>query len=330
VKRRVHARTSVAMGTFITVQIVGGADRDAAARDAAMNRALGWFDSIEASCSRFEPGSELAALTRRVGEPVPVSAALFEALQFAIAMAEETGGAFDPVVGAAMESRGFNREHRTGATISSGVADDPVASYRDVRLDAVSRSITLLRPLLLDLGATAKGLAVDMAARELQPFENFAVDAGGDLYFGGTNADDEPWRVGIRHPRIDNAIIDAVRVSGRAVCTSGDYERTAPDGSGHILDPRTRAPVSGVASVTAIAETAMLADAAGTAAFVLGPAEGITLFERLGIDGLVISSTLDRFATRGIPSEGGPTILSNTQRPSDDRADRPHRDRRSG
>jgi FAD:protein FMN transferase len=322
VKRAVHARTAVAMGTLVTIEVVSRAEGgwDARAADACVDRAFGWFHTVEACCSRFDSRSELMTLTGQVGVAVPVSAMLFEAVQFALAVAEETGGAFDPTVGAAMERRGFNREHRTHEIVSSGVDDAPDVSYRDVILDPGRKTIALGRPLVLDLGAVAKGLAVDMAARELQPLENFAVDAGGDLYLAGVNAAAEPWRVGIRHPRVEKAVIDVVHVSGRAVGTSGDYERRAADDSGHILDPRTRKPAHGVASVTVIADAAMLADAAATAAFVLGPEEGVRLFERLGVDGLVISSTLERFATRGMPSECAAPVLSNAQGPADDRS----------
>ena len=100
--------------------------------------------------------------------------------------------------------------------------------------------MTLHRPLLLDLGAVAKGLAIDMAARELQPFENFAIDAGGDLYFGGCNAAGEPWSVGIRHPRGDG-LLDTLRVSDAAVCTSGDYERRHRCGTSHPGSAHRRA-----------------------------------------------------------------------------------------
>src|SRR5262249_11484041 len=152
------------------------------------------------------------------------------------------------------------------------------ATYRDVEPDDDTKTITLHRPLLLDLGAVAKGLAIDVAARELQPFENFAIDAGGDLYFGGHNADGRNWTVGIRHPRGDG-IIDCFQVSDVAVCTSGDYERTSAAGH-HLLDPRTGTEASLVASVTTIAPSAMLADTFATAAFVLGPTDGVELLER--------------------------------------------------
>jgi thiamine biosynthesis lipoprotein len=180
-------------------------------------------------------------------------------------------------------------------------------SYRDVRLDPERRTITLLRPLILDLGAVAKGMAIDLAVRELQSLENFVVDAGGDLYACGCDSKGEQWPIGIRHPRRRNALIDRLRVSGRAVCTSGDYERLSPRAGGghHILDPRTGASPRDVASVTVVADTAMLADAVATAAFVLGPGDGIELCERLGVDGLIFSdslgsASLERYATRGM------------------------------
>jgi len=144
-----------------------------------------------------------------------------------------------------------------------------------------------------------------MAVRELSGFAGFAVDAGGDLYLGGTNPDGHPWSVGIRHPRRDGELIDTLTVTNLAVCTSGDYERRASGDAGghHIIDPRTGRSAPAVASVTVVAPSALLADALGTAAFVLGPAEGIRLLERHGVDGLIISPELERHATPGLNSE---------------------------
>lgn len=299
-----YRRTVALMGTFVTIHVVGdGVDpQQAIHREQTVERAFGWFRRIEECCTRFEARSEVRQLTAQVGVPVPVSAILYEAVQFALAVAEESSGAFDPTVGYAMEMRGFNREYRTGQTVRTDLDPGGSVSYRDVRLDPGRKTITLLRPLILDLGAIAKGLAIDLAARELGPFENFAIYAGGDLYLGGCGPDGEPWSIGIRHPRRDNELIDSLRVSNRAVCTSGDYERQScsENGGHHILDPRTGASAHAAASVTVVAPTAMLADALATAAFVLGPAGGIRLFERLGVDGLIVSPALERYATQGI------------------------------
>jgi thiamine biosynthesis lipoprotein len=189
--------------------------------------------------------------------------------------------------------------------------------------------------LILDLGAVAKGLAIDMAARELSAVENYAIDAGGDIYVAGCNPDDAPWSIGIRHPRRPDRLFDSLRVSNAAVCTSGDYERRSPaknhvgvgdvagvaddsddvnnvdyrdegaDAGHHILDPRTGESADAVASVTVVAPTAMAADALATAAFVLGPAAGIRLLERQGVHGLMVSPTLERYSTRDMWRCGG-------------------------
>jgi FAD:protein FMN transferase len=288
----VPVRTEVLMGTLVTIRVVPpGADE-------AIERAFGWFHDIEARCTRFDEDSELMRLCTRIGEPVPASAILFEAVRFALSVAEDTGGAFDPAIGQLMEARGFDREHRTGRTVRSARAAEEGVSYRDVHVDAEARTITLDRSLTLDLGAVAKGLAVDAAARELRRFGDFAIDAGGDLYLGGRNPDGALWSVGIRHPRHDGQLIDSLSVSNKAVCTSGDYERGA-----HILDPRSGAAPADVASVTVVAPTAMVADALATAAFVLGPAEGIALLERHGVDGLIVTHALERHETAGLRRE---------------------------
>jgi thiamine biosynthesis lipoprotein len=103
--------------------------------------------------------------------------------------------------------------------------------------------------------------------------------------------------VGIRHPVLHDQTIDTIRVSNKAVCTSGNYERM--DIGRHILDPRSRADAGAAASVTVVAPTSLLADALATAAFVLGPEDGLALLERHDVDGVIFSQALDRHATQG-------------------------------
>jgi thiamine biosynthesis lipoprotein len=289
------------MGTLITIQIAGSGPE----ASAAIGRAFGWFHQIEDHCSRFRQHSELMQLCTQTGVPVPATAILYEAVQFALMVARESGGAFDPTVGRQMEASGFNREHHTGEIVDTrGTADACAikASYRDVEMDPERKTILLRRPLTLDLGAVAKGLAVDAAARELEPFRDFAIDAGGDLYLGGSNEQGLPWSVGIRHPRHEDALITTLRVSNQAVCTSGDYERRGASAAAHhILDPRTGSSAHAVASATVVAPGAMLADALATAAFVLGPQDGILLLERLGVEGLIVTTDAECHQTRGVP-----------------------------
>lgn len=272
------------MGTRVSIQVE--------APEAAIDRAFEWFRLVESHCSRFDAASELRQLP--IGTPTPVSPILFEAVRFALMVAEETAGAFDPTIGGPMAARGFNRHYRTRELAPVPESQEAV-SFRDLEIDPAARTILLRRPLTLDLGAVAKGLAVDAAAHELGSFRNFAIDAGGDLYLGGCNPQGKPWSAGIRHPRIPDQVIDSFYLQDQAICTSGDYERGQ-----HILDPRHGDVATEVVSATVIAPTAMLADALATAAFVLGPQEGIALLARQGVEGVFVTASLEILRTPGL------------------------------
>jgi hypothetical protein len=239
-----------------------------------------------------------------------------------------------------MAERGFTHNHRTGETVDLSIDGAEDVSFRDVVVDPQRRTITLRRPLVLDLGAVAKGLAIDLAARELASLAHFAIDAGGDLYLAGRNERDQPWRVGIRHPRQTDQILATLCVSNLSVCTSGDYERPAPGGDGHhIVDPRTGESSDAVASVTVVAPSAVLADALGTAAFVLGVRDGLNLLAQHGVEGLIVTTSLEWHATQGMlrdyelrPAAAGgavrgPAVLRDPQGAADDPADDTRRHR---
>src|SRR5436190_16172071 len=122
----VYLRTVMLMSTCVTIRVVGhGADRQQAVeRREIVDRAFGWFHEVEKCCTRFDPESELRQLTTQIGVPVPVSALLYEAVRFAVEVAEETEGAFDPTIGRPMETRGFNREYRTGRIVQTDLERD--------------------------------------------------------------------------------------------------------------------------------------------------------------------------------------------------------------
>ncbi|HEX6030252.1 MAG TPA: FAD:protein FMN transferase [Tepidiformaceae bacterium] len=285
------------MDTLVTIEVVGAESEPEGA--SAMASAFGWFREVERRCSRFDPESELMQLCETVGKPVVVSQLLFSALDFAVTMAVATNGAFDPSIGRLMEARGFDTNYRTGERLDHAV-EPGSASFRDVRLDRSRRSVTLRRPMVLDLGAVAKGLAIDLASQALRAFPGFVVDAGGDLYASGVSPTGEPWRIGIHHPRNPGTLIDVVQVGDMAVCTSGDYERAGPrPGEHHLVDARTGRTVQRLASVTAIAPTAMVADAMTTAAFALGPEAGVAFLEQEGVDAMLLTPGLERYETRG-------------------------------
>jgi FAD:protein FMN transferase len=287
--RIAHAFASVSMDTGISVKVIS--DRPWEAIEPDVQRALAWFDTVERICTRFDRSSEVMQLIDHVGSPVRVSTLLFECVAFAMDLAEQTDGAFDPTIGASLELLGFNTNYRTGEKIHSQV-DATASTFRDVRLDRRARTILLRRPLVLDLNAVAKGLAIALAVRELQGYADVCVEAGGDLMVRGHNAAGQLWHVGIQHPRAEGVLVRTLRVTDTAVCTSGDYERrsSGPGDEGHILDARTRRPITDLASVTVIAPTAMAADGLSTAAMVLGREAGLRFVRNQGVQGMLIGA----------------------------------------
>jgi thiamine biosynthesis lipoprotein len=121
----------------------------------------------------------------------------------------------------------------------------------------------------------AKGYATDCAADALRRLDirHAIINAGGNVYALGRKPDGNPWRVGIRHPREEGALMGVVEVMDQAVVSSGDYERFFEvDGRRyhHILDPNTGMPSDKAISATVIASRSISADLLSTAVFVLG------------------------------------------------------------
>jgi thiamine biosynthesis lipoprotein len=306
-----YQQAGLAMDTVVSLAVVtAGAEAEAKER---MAHAFATFAAVERICSRFDGESEVARLSRTVGVPVPVSSLLFEAIRFAWQVAEATGGAFDPTVGQQLQALGFTHNYLTGerpeaggdpADAGDGADSGAPVSYRDLVLDEVEHTVLLRRPLVIDLGAVAKGLAVDLAARDLAGCEGFVIDAGGDIYAGGCSESGVPWAIGIQDPQRPGGTVTTLRLSDAAVCTSGSYERPSPakTGAHHLVDPRTGGSPSDLLSCTVIAPFAMMADAFSTAAFVLGRERGAALLAEAGLRGLFIDRAGVLHAT---PDEGG-------------------------
>jgi len=294
----VYTAATVAMDTLVAVHVAAHLPSPEIAK--AAQRALAWFRVVEDVTSRFDEASEAMRCGRQPGRPVRVSPLLAQLMEFALTLAQRSSGAFDPTVGRTLELRGFNQHYVTGRRVESTMPAGGV-SYRDVALDRRRGTITVRRPMVVDLSAVAKGLAIDLAARELAPLGDFVVEAGGDLYVSGAHPEGRPWRIGVRHPFEPERVLCRLAAHGLAICTSGNYERVAADGSGHLVDPRDSGAPCDLASVTVLAPTAMAADGLATAAFVLGAEAGPRLLEDEGAHGVFYTASLARFTTRNFP-----------------------------
>lgn len=140
----------------------------------------------------------------------------------------------------------------------------------------------------LDPSGIVKGWAVRNAAALMRGagHRNFYVDAGGDIQAEGVNDDGEAWRTGIRNPFAEDEIIQAVRLSGRGIATSGSYARGR-----HIYNPkRPDDALDEIVSLTVIGGDVLEADRFATAACAMGPG-GIYLIEAVeGLEGMMVDA----------------------------------------
>ena len=139
---------------------------------------------------------------------------------------------------------------------------------------------------LFDPSGIVKGWAIWQAARilETEGFENFFIEAGGDIQAKGVNSEGQAWRVGIRNPFNSKEIVKVLLIGNQGVATSGSYERGA-----HIYNPHNKSDeLKDIVSITVIGPNIYEADRFATAAFAMGR-EGIDFIEQLpGLEGYQI------------------------------------------
>jgi thiamine biosynthesis lipoprotein len=191
-------------------------------------------------------------------------------------------GAFDPTIGPVKGLFQFNRTEVDSWPDAQALAEARErVGAKKLLFDREGMRLSWERDgMILDLGAIAKGFAVDRAAEVIaaQGVKNAIIDVGGELRLLGQKPGDPPapWRAGIRHPRDGGRMLETLELSGQAVATSGDYENFFVYRGRryeHIIDPRSGLPLAGgAASVTVIhPQSCLAADAMATTLCVLGP-----------------------------------------------------------
>lgn len=259
------------MGTSWSAQIVDPPARCESAIEAVLARIIDQMSNWEAdsAISRFNRAA--------VGVWMPLPADMLTVLRAGLNMARLSDGAFDPAIGQLVDQWGFGPGF--GPTAASVNAP---WTHIEVEGDRARRRADVA----LDFSGIAKGFAVDAAAAQLRAMgvANFLIEIGGELRGEGIKPDIQPWWVDVESP--PDLTIPTLRIAlcGLSVATSGDYRRfRIADGArlSHSIDPATGAPIAaGVASVTVLHDSAMLADAWATAITVLGPDKGMALATR--------------------------------------------------
>ena len=220
-----------------------------------------------------------------------------------------TGGAFDISVGPILNLYRIAAQTKTSPSEQEIADTKQLVDYRNISLSEDLQSLTLANDsMALDLGAIAKGYAIDEAIAILgeHGVEHALIEAGGDIRVIGKRADGKKWSAGIQDPKGESGeCIHILEISGRSVCTSGNYARGYWLGEkrvSHIVDPRTGKPCDQNPSVTVIAPDAITADVLATALSVLGR-KGLEIIEKLeGVESFVLTvenGSLSHYSSSG-------------------------------
>ncbi len=235
-------RSFRAIGTTATVVV-----QDPDAADIAQRELAAELDAIDEACSRFRDDSELQRVHDASGHPVHISDLLYEALEISVSAAIRTGGAVDPTVGNALAALGYD------ADLDDVLSRPPtppralgsVAGYTHVQLNPAERTVRIPRGVRLDLGATAKALAADRAAKRIAHLigGGALVSLGGDVAVAGT-APADGWSIGIaRESGAPASLVDqVVAITRGGLASSATSVRSWQAGGRvvhHIIDPRT-------------------------------------------------------------------------------------------
>lgn len=306
----VHTLQGDSMGTSWNVKFAAHPECDLQRVENLIWQAL---ETVDSQMSTWRADSDLSRFNNALaGEWVNLPSPLFEVVNCALQVAQESDGAFDPTAGPLVNLWGFGpggrfqeADHRAPepADINRMLTR---CGWQRVRMDAVSKAAQQPGGIYLDLSGIAKGYAVDLVAKTLEQagYRKTLVEIGGELRGTGVKPNTQPWWVALEVPRYHAELQISppsyesetrVALHGLSIATSGNYRRSFRNGdqlAAHTIDPRTGYPVDhALASVTVLHPECMLADAYSTALTVLGVEAGLAYANRHGIAANFISLT---------------------------------------
>ena len=254
-RERLHQQESYVFGTRVEVLTW---DASEARSRTAVAEVLREFDRLHRAYHAWEP-SQLTALNEAIAAGqanIPVSPELAAMLTDAKAIASTGDELFNPAIGGLIALWGFHTDsfkplRPDPARLAAAVRAHPQMAD----LTITDGRVTSRNPAVqLDLGGYAKGYALDRAAAILRAngITSALINIGGNVMALGSKGE-QPWRVGIQHPREPRPLATLPLRDGEAIGTSGDYQRFFElDGERycHLLDPRTGNPAKGTQAVT--------------------------------------------------------------------------------
>lgn len=240
------------------------------------------------------------SITYKINENAGVSAVsvddeVFQLIKRCQFISKITQGAFDISYGS-LDKRFWNFDLNMTSLPDPKVAKKTVEliNYENIILDETHKTVFLKnKGMRIGFGGIGKGYAAEMAKKKLieNNVLNGIVNASGDLTAWGFQENGEAWTIGVADPNQRKSIFSTFKITNKAVATSGNYEKFITINNkrySHTIDPKTGYPISGIKSVTILAENAEIADALATPVTVMGIEVGMDFINQLKTIGCII------------------------------------------
>ena len=260
---------------------------------------LGEYHRLFTIYHRFEGLENLCTINELVDgahRTVTVDRRIIDMLLYAKDMYEVTGGKVNVAMGSVLsiwhDYREEGMDEPWNAKLPPMDKLREAAEHTDIEklvIDEENNTVTLTDPKMkLDVGAIAKGYAVEMVARSLEGkgITGYVLNVGGNVRAVGAKADGTPWTAGVENPaeEEDASYLALLALDGRSLVTSGSYQRYyVVDGKRyhHIIDPATLMPSEGFVSVSIVCPSSAQGDALSTALFCMTYEQGLALIESI-------------------------------------------------
>lgn len=246
------------------------------------------------------------SITYKINENAGVSAVsvddeVFQLIKRCQFISKITQGAFDISYGS-LDKRFWNFDLNMTSLPDPKLAKKAVEliNYENIILDETHKTVFLKnKGMRIGFGGIGKGYAAEMAKKKLieNNVLNGIVNASGDLTAWGFQENGEAWTIGVADPNQRKSIFSTFKITNKAVATSGNYEKFITINNkrySHTIDPKTGYPISGIKSVTILAENAEIADALATPVTVMGIEVGMNFINQLKTIGCIIIDDNDK------------------------------------
>ena len=276
-------KTSVAMGTVVTVKLFGfGAKNDLDKIETEIN---GLENSV---LSWRKEGSDVYRINKGSGTQVSVSPDTVKIIGQCIDISDDCGGVFDITIGNVTKLWDF------GGNNQRLPSDDEIETalgsvgYKNVSISG--NAVQIKKGQSLDLGAVGKGFVCDKIKELLDKgrTKSAVVSVGGSLLIYGNRT----FSVGIVNPDNDKQSMGTLKLKDTCVSTSGNYEKYfEQDGKRyhHILNATTGYPAtSEFKSVTVVCESGLISDALSTVCYIAGYRKSIEILKKFDAEAVFI------------------------------------------